>query len=190
MDRHGQRAPLLLPESEMIQKSAAALQHSSVYYARLLAVLSAPFLSWRAPEGLRRLHKHLFILVRSMYVVYQCVLSFPGGMIQPVNFHSAMTKLQNYTAGKIRDYGVCIQNRNNPRNPEKAVRIRSLTLCIEQTTKQRICQDPNGPRVCLPSCPRAVASRFPLLSDAVFSSGLWTVINMTGMIIVVKKAAN
>lgn len=33
--------PLLLPDSEMIQKSAAALKHSSVYYARPLAVLSA-----------------------------------------------------------------------------------------------------------------------------------------------------
>lgn len=35
-----------------------------------------------------------------------CVLLLPVGVIQPVTFHPAMTKVQKYTGGSFHDYGV------------------------------------------------------------------------------------
>lgn len=92
-------------------------------------------------------------------------------MIQPVTFHSAVTKLENYTAGKICDYGVCIPNKMKEKTSEKAGRIRTLTLCIERATIHRICLELNGgPRICLYNCLSAVALTCSLLHPLMFSS--------------------
>lgn len=83
VDQYVQRVPLLLPESEMIQKSVAVVQHSSVYYARPLAVLSAPF--YKPPGALwgpLRLYRHLFMHVKSM-----CLVCMPAWCCKWVFYH-------------------------------------------------------------------------------------------------------
>lgn len=115
-------------------------------------------LSWRAPEGPGRLYRHVFIHVKSMCGVYMSawgklvcfIISWRSDSTCYFPFCNDQTpKLHSWKDLWLWSL-YSKQNKSNPRNPEKAGRIRSLTLWTEKARIHMICQELNGrPRVCL-----------------------------------------
>lgn len=110
-DRYGQRAPAAAREWDDPEVCASIP----------LSIMQDLWLYWLHPsilEGARGATQtviHSFIHVNSMCGVYtfSLVLEFSHlvMMIQPVTFHSAVTKLQNYRAEMFCDCGVCISTK-------------------------------------------------------------------------------